>query len=124
MFAKAPRESIGYVLVDEGGQAQAAHVACAVWRARRTVIVGDPLQLEPVVTVPEGIESELARHYGVDTPWMPSWNSAQGLICPHGSAPTLAQCLETGCGSVAHCVSIGDALPKCSVSAMRWPTMG
>lgn len=79
MFAKAPRESIGYVLVDEGGQAQAAHVACAVWRARRTVIVGDPLQLEPVVTVPEGIESELARHYGVDTPWMPSWNSAQGL---------------------------------------------
>lgn len=41
--------------------------------------MGDPLQLEPVVTVPEGIESELARHYGVDTPWMPSWNSAQGL---------------------------------------------
>lgn len=79
MFAKAPRESIGYVLIDEGGQAQAAHVACAVWRGRRTVIVGDPLQLEPVVTTPEGIESELARHYGVDTPWMPSWNSAQGL---------------------------------------------
>ena len=40
MFAKAPRESIGYVLVDEGGQAQAAHVACAVWRARRTVSRG------------------------------------------------------------------------------------
>lgn len=79
MFAKAPRESVGYLLVDEGGQAQASHVACAIWRARRTVIVGDPLQLEPVVTIPEGIESELARHFNVDTPWMPSWNSAQGL---------------------------------------------
>lgn len=79
MFANVQKESIGWLLVDEGGQAQAAHAACAIWRAARTVMVGDPLQLKPVVTVPAGVESELARHFKVDSPWMPSWNSAQGL---------------------------------------------
>ena len=79
MFAKAGSQSIGYLLVDEGGQAQSPHVACAVWRAKRTLIVGDPLQLEPVVTIAPGLESELARHFSVATDWMPSWSSAQGL---------------------------------------------
>lgn len=79
MFAKAKSESIGWLLVDEAGQAQAAHAACAIWRAKRTVMVGDPLQLEPVVTVADGIENELARYFQVEPAWMPSWNSAQGL---------------------------------------------
>jgi hypothetical protein len=79
MFARAKQETIGWLLVDEAGQAQAAHAACAIWRAKRTVMVGDPLQLEPVVTVAAGIENELARYFKIAPQWMPSWNSAQGL---------------------------------------------
>lgn len=79
MFANAQREAIGYLLIDEAGQAQSPHAACAIWRAQRTVMVGDPLQLEPVFTMHDSVESELARHFSVDEPWMPSWHSAQAL---------------------------------------------
>lgn len=79
MFATAKQETIGWLLIDEAGQAQSPHAACAVWRARRTVMVGDPLQLEPVFTLPQVVESELAAHFGVEQVWMPSWYSAQAL---------------------------------------------
>lgn len=48
-FAKHP-ETIGMLIVDEAGQAP-PHVAVgALYRARKAVIVGDPKQIEPVVT--------------------------------------------------------------------------
>ena len=65
MFADLPRESIGWLLVDEGGQALASHAAGAVWRAKRTVIIGDPLQLEPVLGLSPAIVSVLCKMFDV-----------------------------------------------------------
>ena len=42
--------SIGTLIVDEAGQAQPQMAAGALYRSRRAVIVGDPKQVEPVVT--------------------------------------------------------------------------
>lgn len=42
--------SIGTLIVDEAGQAQPQMAAGALYRSRRAVIVGDPRQVEPVVT--------------------------------------------------------------------------
>lgn len=79
MFARLGRESIGWILVDEAGQATPQAAAGALWRARRAVLVGDPLQLEPVVTMPTALQRRLLRAYGVDEHWLPSATSAQAV---------------------------------------------
>jgi hypothetical protein len=61
MFRDVGVGELGWLFVDEAGQAVPQAAAGALWRARRAVVVGDPQQLEPVVTVPESISADL-RH--------------------------------------------------------------
>ncbi|MCW3478947.1 AAA domain-containing protein [Neisseriaceae bacterium JH1-16] len=79
MFKRLGREAIGWLLIDEAGQALPQQAAGAIWRAARTVVVGDPKQLEPVSGIPPTVEGALARHYGVASHWWPSEASTQVL---------------------------------------------
>jgi superfamily I DNA and/or RNA helicase len=79
MFAGLGREALGWLLVDEAGQAAPQNAAGALWRCRRAVIVGDPLQLEPVVTLPWGGQRALLEEFKVSPGWAPSRSSAQQL---------------------------------------------
>ncbi|GAA2255927.1 hypothetical protein GCM10010430_44710 [Kitasatospora cystarginea] len=79
MFARLGQGTIGWVLVDEAGQATPQAAVGALWRARRAVLVGDPLQLEPVVTMPTALQRRLLRAYAVDEQWLPSATSAQAV---------------------------------------------
>jgi hypothetical protein len=38
----------------------------AVFRTRRAVLVSDPVQIEPVVTLPDRFTQAVCRHFGVD----------------------------------------------------------
>ncbi|WP_024891835.1 DEAD/DEAH box helicase [Luteimonas huabeiensis] len=78
LFGNLGPESIGWLLIDEAGQAAPQLAAGAIWRSRRVVAVGDPLQLEPVVSLPRTIEMALAKNYGgVDPRWHPGRTSIQ-----------------------------------------------
>jgi len=94
LFGGLGCEALGWLFVDEAGQAPPQHAVGALWRARRAVIVGDPLQLKPVVTLPWGGQRALLREFGVGEQWAPSRTSVQQVadrLAEHGTAlPGLA----------------------------------
>ncbi|WGE89474.1 AAA domain-containing protein [Actinobacillus arthritidis] len=60
-FRHLQANSLGWVFVDEAGQAVPQAAVGALWRAKRAVIVGDPLQIEPVFTTPVDFTERLAE---------------------------------------------------------------
>lgn len=66
MFSTMGTGSIPWLFVDEAGQAVPQAAAGAIWRSKRAVIVGDPFQIEPVVTIPEQIINNFSRYFNLD----------------------------------------------------------
>ena len=94
LFRNVKPESIGWLLIDEAGQATPQSIAGIVNRAKRAIIIGDPIQIPPVVTLPEKLIHLLNAPYKLDDVWFPSKSSAQELadrISLHGSAIGLAE---------------------------------
>jgi hypothetical protein len=88
VFSHLGRESLGWLFIDEAGQCTAQSPAGAIWRSRRVIVVGDPLQLEPVVTLPFTAQQAIRCEHDVDETWLPSRCSAQILadrISPIGT---------------------------------------
>jgi len=80
MFGDLPPESIGWLLVDEAGQAVPQAAVGAIMRAKRSIVVGDPLQIPPVVSLPERLNTEICKFFLVDeTEWSAPAASTQTL---------------------------------------------
>jgi hypothetical protein len=79
MFRHLGREALGWLVIDEGGQASPPAAAGGVWRARRCVVLGDPRQLTPIDTLSLAVQRTLAREHGVDPEWAPRGLSVQRL---------------------------------------------
>jgi hypothetical protein len=79
LFGRVGAEALGWLAVDEAGQATPQSAVGALWRCRRAVIVGDPQQLEPITTVPFRAEQAIREHYGVEEEWLTGRTSVQGV---------------------------------------------
>ena len=79
LFTGMGQDSLGWLLIDEAGQATPQSAAGAIWRSQRAVLVGDPLQIEPVFTTPLGLVDEFRRRHGVAAMWSPNDESVQTL---------------------------------------------
>lgn len=60
-FQDIGSNTIGWLFIDEAGQAVPQAAVGALWRAKRAIVVGDPLQIEPVFTVPIKLIEALAK---------------------------------------------------------------
>lgn len=98
----AGNESLGMLVVDEAGQAIPQSALGAIYRTKQAIIVGDPLQVEPVVTIPRVLIDILADSVGVESKYKVIENSVQ----------TFADCInefngmigerQVGCPLVVH----------------------
>ncbi|MFJ4781310.1 DEAD/DEAH box helicase [Streptomyces sp. NPDC088762] len=79
VFGRLGPEALGWLFVDEAGQATPQMAVGGIWRARRTVVVGDPLQLEPVVVLPWTAQRALREDFATAEEWAPGRTSVQQL---------------------------------------------
>jgi hypothetical protein len=81
MLGDLPPGSIGWLLIDEAGQALPQAAVGAIMRSKRAILVGDPLQVPPVVTLPERLNSGICKFFNLDEH---AWSA------PDASSQTLA----------------------------------
>jgi len=80
LFGSFGKEKIGWLLLDEAGQATPQSAIGIIWRSKRCIIVGDPLQIEPVVTAPKNLVKSLRLQNKLqDNTWSPLVSSVQKL---------------------------------------------
>ncbi len=70
--------SLGWLFVDEAGQATPQAAIGAVMRSKRVLMVGDPLQIEPVVSLSNKLIRSICEEFDVDPDmWAAPFVSAQ-----------------------------------------------
>lgn len=67
LFGPLGREQLGWLLIDEAGQAVPQAAVGAIWRAKRAIVIGDPLQIQPVVTIPPKLIRSIFSEFGANT---------------------------------------------------------
>ncbi len=81
MLEKLPNESLGWLLIDEAGQATPQAAVGAIMKTKRAIVVGDPMQIEPIVMLPSSLTKSICNQFEVD---------ANSFNAPVASAQTLS----------------------------------
>lgn len=74
------KNTIGYLFVDEAGQALPQSSVGAIFRSKQVMVVGDPAQIKPVLTLDSAILRMLGEHYGVSKEYLSDEASTQTLV--------------------------------------------
>lgn len=95
-------KSLGMLVVDESGQAIPQSALGAIYRTKYAVIVGDPLQVEPVVTIPQILVDVLAESTGVAKIYKGIENSVQTFADSMNEFNGIIGERQVGCPLVVH----------------------
>ena len=79
---------IGWLIVDEAGQATPQMAVGGLMVARNVIAVGDPIQVEPVVTLNTNVMLEIAKQFDLD---------ADATMAPKASVQTYADAASDFC---------------------------
>lgn len=101
------KEQLGTLIIDESGQATPYSALGAIWRTQKAIVVGDPLQVEPVLTIPKQLISLFAKEFNVGLKYRSAIVSVQQLADTinryGGYRETTDGPLWLGCPLVVHC---------------------
>ncbi len=79
MFKDLDKEDIPWLFIDEAGQAIPQAAAGSIWRSKRVGVVGDPFQIEPVVTIPNSITDNISNYFDLNSNHISSELSVQSM---------------------------------------------
>ena len=80
MCKNLKKETLGHLFIDEAGQALPQAAVGAIYRSRHVMVVGDPLQIKPVLTLDSNALNVLRNHFGVTEKYLSSSASVQTLV--------------------------------------------
>lgn len=69
--------ALGWLLIDETGQALPQSAVGAIMRSKRTIVVGDPLQIEPVTSLPTELAETICDEFRIDPD---RWNAPTASV--------------------------------------------
>lgn len=80
MCKNLKKDTIGYLFVDEAGQALPQASVGAIFRSKQVMVVSDPAQIKPVLTLDSSILHLLGKHYEVSDKYLSDTASTQTLV--------------------------------------------
>ena len=73
-------ETLGHLFIDEAGQALPQASVGAIYRSRHVMVVGDPSQIKPVLTLDSNVLGMLSEHFEVSKKYLSNSTSTQTLV--------------------------------------------
>lgn len=80
MFQHIPENTIGNLFIDEAGQALPQASIGAIFRSKKIMVVGDPSQIKPVLTLDSNVLNLLGQNYQVNETFVSTEASTQTLV--------------------------------------------
>ncbi|GGE54994.1 ATPase [Pullulanibacillus camelliae] len=80
MFKNLNENSIGNLFIDEAGQAPPQASVGAIFRSKKVMVVGDPSQIKPVITLDSNVLTLIGRYYNVDEKFVSADASTQTIV--------------------------------------------
>lgn len=80
LFPHFWNHEIGWLLIDEAGQAPAQAAVGAIMRSKRCIVVGDPLQLEPIIGLPTSVQDILRKQMTAHENSLSQYTSVQKRV--------------------------------------------